>query len=51
MHLGDLQQKKHIAILGYGLEGQSTYRFLRQHGIPAERITILDKKVSLDLPE
>ena len=40
MKIEDLHDKK-IAILGFGLEGQSTLRFLQKQGI--EDITILDK--------
>ncbi len=42
MKLQELKNKK-IAILGFGLEGQSTLRFLMKQGI--EDITILDKNV------
>lgn len=42
MNLSHYQQKK-IAILGYGREGQSTFRFLLNHGILEKQITILDK--------
>ena len=40
MKIDDFQNKK-IAILGFGLEGQSTLKFLQKQGI--EDITILDK--------
>lgn len=36
---------KQIAILGFGMEGQSTLQFLRVHGVGDEQITILDKKM------
>ncbi len=45
-----MKQEK-IAILWYGLEGQSTYRFLRAQWISAEVITILDKNEQLTTPE
>jgi len=47
----DLQNKKHIAILWYGLEGQSTYRFLRAQWVPSRYINILDKNKQTPLPE
>ena len=45
MKIEDLQNKK-IAILGFGLEGQSTLGFLQKQGI--ENITILDKNQNLE---
>lgn len=39
-----------IAILGYGLEGKSSYQFLLAHGISPERITILDQKATIEAP-
>jgi UDP-N-acetylmuramoylalanine--D-glutamate ligase len=50
MNLEDLKKKQRIAILWYGLEGQSTYRFLRAQGIANETITILDKTTTLSTP-
>lgn len=50
MFLAQLTKQRSIAILWYGLEGQSTYRFLLAHGYPPEQITILDKNTNLDLP-
>jgi UDP-N-acetylmuramoyl-L-alanine---L-glutamate ligase len=50
MDLLDLKKKQHIAILWYGLEGQSTYRFLRAHGVTKEAITILDKNPTISTP-
>ena len=34
---------KNIAILGFGLEGISTYNFIRKH-LPDKKITLIDKK-------
>ena len=46
MQISELQGKK-IAILGFGLEGQSTLNFLLKNGIGADMITLLDQnKVS-----
>ena len=36
-------QDKNIAILGFGLEGKSTYKFIREH-IPNIHLTIIDGK-------
>ncbi len=43
--LSYLENKK-ILILGYGMEGQSTYHFLRQH-FPEKNIYIADRKTDL----
>lgn len=51
MNFHELRKKKQIAILWWGLEWQSTYRFLRAHGIPNEHITILDKNETIYPPE
>ena len=37
-----LRDKK-ICILGFGMEGRSTYNFIRRH-LPNQHITIIDKK-------
>ncbi len=42
MQISELQDKK-IAILGFGLEGQSTLKFLLNNGINKEVITLLDQ--------
>lgn len=51
MLLADLTKKTNIAILGYALEGQSTYRFLCAQGISPAYITILDKNIASTIPE
>lgn len=38
----ELFKDKNIAILGFGLEGKSTYNFIRKH-LPNQKITIIDK--------
>gem|GEM_PF-3798678 len=43
MQISELQDKK-IAILGFGLEGQSTLKFLLKNGVSKENITLLDQK-------
>lgn len=50
MQLSDLNNKRKIAILWRWVEGQSTYRFLHAQWIPDDRITILDKKVTIETP-
>jgi UDP-N-acetylmuramoylalanine-D-glutamate ligase len=46
-----LNQKKNIAILGFGREGKSTYEFLTQHqNIKPENITILDNNEAISIP-
>ena len=35
-------ENKYVAILGFGMEGKSTYHFLRKH-LPCQKIAILDK--------
>ncbi|MGN1338023.1 MAG: UDP-N-acetylmuramoyl-L-alanine--D-glutamate ligase [Candidatus Coprovivens sp.] len=39
----ELLQNKKIAILGFGLEGKSTYNFIRKH-LPNKELTIIDQK-------
>ncbi len=39
-------EDKTILILGFGIEGQSSYAFLRKH-FPHKQLTIADKKISL----
>ena len=39
----ELLQNKKIAILGFGLEGKSTYNFIRKHS-PNKELTIIDQK-------
>lgn len=51
MLLADLTKKTNIAVLGYALEGQSTYRFLLAQGISPACITILDKKEVNSIPK
>ena len=34
---------KNICILGFGMEGMSTYKFIRRH-LPDKFLTIIDKK-------
>ena len=43
--LNYLEDKK-ILILGYGLEGESTYRFIRNH-FPEKNLYIADKNMNL----
>lgn len=43
--------KHRIAILGRGMEGQSTYRFLRQQGILDASIGIFDQHTDKVFPE
>lgn len=43
MQISQLQGKK-IAILGFGLEGQSTLKFLLAHDVKPEDISLLDQK-------
>lgn len=38
----DLLQNKKIAILGFGIEGKSTYKFIRKH-LKEQMLTIIDK--------
>ena len=42
----DFLEDKKIIILGYGMEGQSTYHFLRRH-FPEKALCIADKKIDL----
>ena len=35
-------KNKHIAILGFGREGQATYEFIKTH-LPSSKITVIDK--------
>ncbi len=41
---------QHIAILGRGMEWQSTYRFLQKEGIPDSSIAIFDQHTDKDFP-
>ena len=44
----ELQKYNNIAILGFGREGESTYRFIRKYD-PTLKLTILDAKdITLD---
>ena len=42
---------KNIAILGFGLEGKSTLRFLMDQKVSFRNITILDTNKDLDSPD
>lgn len=44
--LNYLENKK-IAILGFGLEGKSTYNFIRRH-LPNKSVTIIDKNTNIE---
>ncbi|MDP5038856.1 MAG: UDP-N-acetylmuramoyl-L-alanine--D-glutamate ligase, partial [Candidatus Gracilibacteria bacterium] len=46
----DKLKKSKIAILGFGIEGKSTLRFLLNNGVNNENITILDKN-NIDLSQ
>ncbi len=39
-------ENKNIVILGFGMEGESSYRFLRNN-FPDKKIFIADKKIDL----
>lgn len=45
-NLLDYLKNKKILILGYGIEGQSTYKFLRKHFLE-KKLFIADKKINL----
>ena len=49
-NFADLKDKR-IAILWFGKEGRSTFRFLLDHNIHCDNITILDANRDLDFPE
>ena len=39
-------ENKNIVILGFGMEGESSYRFLRKH-FPEKKIFVADRKIDL----
>lgn len=45
-YFNKLFEKKRVCILGYGLEGKSTYKFIRKY-MPIINLTILDKNNSI----
>jgi UDP-N-acetylmuramoylalanine--D-glutamate ligase len=47
MKISELRNKK-IAVIGYGVEGQATARFLREHEI---QCAILDRNINLEIPD
>lgn len=40
-------EKKHLLILGFGMEGQSTYHYIRKH-LPAKQLVIADRDPNLE---
>lgn len=46
----DMLIGKKIGILGFGVEGQSTLRFLLEQGVAPDALTIIDKRTDLTLP-
>lgn len=44
-----LSIKSHIAVLGYGVEGQGTVAYLRKHGFLD--VTVVDERQNIDVPE
>ena len=48
--IDSLKHMKNIAVLGYGMEGQSTVRYLLGHGIEPDQLVVLDKKTDLTVP-
>lgn len=47
----ELLTARSIAIVGYGREGQSTYRYLRRIGVEKSCICILDRHPSIEAPD